>query len=81
MQEWVQRLKALTNDELITLDDSLHAELVSRSMPTKWERCRRCNGTGKHAGGYCTCALGRDVRLIEVGHFGSYYGSQPAVEG
>jgi hypothetical protein len=31
-----------------------------------------CNGTGKHPGGYCRCAVGRDIRVVELGTTSSY---------
>jgi hypothetical protein len=77
MEEWTAKLKTLSDEELMELQALLTNEL--RARPTElpaddrqWKRCPICDGTGKHAGGYCRCAMGRDIRIVELGSTSSY---------
>lgn len=73
MQDWPTILKTLSDDELIRLGQLVKSELDGREASSRrWQYCPRCNGTGKLEGGYCNCAMGRDVRLVELGTASSY---------
>jgi hypothetical protein len=73
MEDWGARLKTLTDDELILLHELIRTELGCRhDQSREWKRCQVCNGTGKHPGGYCRCAVGRDIRVVELGTTSSY---------
>jgi hypothetical protein len=73
MEDWETKLKALSDDELILLQELVANQLrLRRREPREWRRCEVCNGTGKRAGGYCLCAVGRDIRIVELGPTSSY---------
>jgi hypothetical protein len=72
MEELIKRFRDLSSEELELLSDEIAQELRRRSPKPTFQRCPKCKGVGKHWGGYCTCALGRDLRLVEVGRDCSY---------
>jgi hypothetical protein len=73
MEDWTARLKTLSDDELFQLEELVGNELRSRNDEShQWKRCPICSGTGKYSGGYCRCAVGRDIRILEIGKAASY---------
>jgi DnaJ-class molecular chaperone len=76
--KWIEDLNTLTDEELALLRSAVDLEAQNRNQRSKvWVRCPTCNGTGKHPGGYCTCAMGNDLRAAEIGEKGSTYDIQP----
>jgi hypothetical protein len=73
MEDWTTKLKTLSDNELMQLQALLTDEFRSRQPDDRqWRRCPVCQGTGKHARGYCRCAVGRDIRIVELGSTSCY---------
>ena len=58
---------AETKTVLAAVQCSAGDELIVTSGASRWIRCRKCNGVGKIDGGYCDCAVGRDLERVEWG--------------
>jgi hypothetical protein len=68
VEDLLQKLRNLTIEELELLRQAVGDELLERQhADTAWQRCPKCQGTGKHWKGYCHCQVGRDLYRIEVG--------------
>lgn len=68
------KIDVLSDEELLALYQEILLEIQRRDSKLNaiWVRCPRCNGTGKHPGGYCVCVLGRDLERVECGRHSSY---------